>query len=100
MKLIDVRTADGSRHFACLRRTATWQAVGGHLALLPGAEVLNFIVHGVAEAWLDFAYHQHRFSIRQHGEECWFSVRDPQCSDLRLYQVAAHFEALLGDSPQ
>ena len=96
MKLIDVRTSDGSRQFVCLPNSATRQALREHVALLPGLEVVNFVAEGRAEAWLAFTYFGHRFAVRNGGGEFCFFVSDPRCSDLILYQVAAHCEQLLG----
>jgi len=99
MKLIDRRTIDGSRHFVCLPRSASWQALCEHVALLPGLEIVNFVADGPAEAWLGFTYRGHRFAVRHEGQEFHFFVDDPRCSDLSLYQVAAHCEGLLGNPP-
>jgi hypothetical protein len=46
-------------------------------------------------AWVDFRFRGHRFLMNIHdGHYCLF-VRNPQCSDLVLYQVGCHFEKLL-----
>jgi hypothetical protein len=98
MQLIDRRTDDGSRHFAVLPKTCTWQALCEHLLLLQGAEIANFVAAGVAEAWIDFTYQGHRFWVNEQGGKFSFLVRDPQCPDLILYQVASHCEALVGSA--
>jgi hypothetical protein len=98
MQIIDERTQDGSRHFVCLPQAATWTAICQHTLLLPGAEMVNFVGDGLALAWLDFEFRQHRFLIKiQDGQFCLF-VRDPQCPDLTLCQVGYHFERLLGET--
>ena len=98
MRLIDERTPDGSRHFACLPQAATWAAVCDHVLLLPDAEMINFVGEGLAQAWLDFRFRRHRFLINARDGRFRLFVRDPQCPDLILYQVGYHFERLLGEA--
>jgi len=90
MRLIDVRTEDGSREFACLRKEATWQALHEHLGDLPGVTVHSFVAEGVAEPWMEFTFRDHRFLVHERDGHWWLCVRDPQCPDLLLYQVASH----------
>jgi hypothetical protein len=96
MRLIDLRTADGSRQFARLPKAAAWDTLREHFARLPGLEIINFVVERVPTPWLDFIYRGHRFTVRDAGEEVWLMVADPQCSDVLLYETAAHCEQLLG----
>lgn len=95
MKLIDQRTADGSRHFAHLPQAASWTALRDRVALLPDAQLLNFVSERVAHGWLDFSFRQHRFLINARKGQFHLFVDDPQCPDLILFQVASHFETLL-----
>jgi hypothetical protein len=96
MKLIDERTPDGSRHFAELPKTASWKAVHDCVLLLGSANVINYIDEGIASPWLDFSFRGHRFLIHSHENCLRLYVRDPQCSDLILYEVGIHLERLLG----
>jgi hypothetical protein len=98
MQLIDRRTEDGSRHFANLPEACTWQALCEHILLLSGTQIANFVAAGLSEAWIDFTYQGHRFSVRHEGGRFCFFVRDPQCPDLSLYRVASHCEDLLGST--
>ncbi len=97
MRLFDVRTADGSRQFARLRRTADWEALRDHLALLPGVRIVSLVGGRAPAPWLDFTYCGHRFTIRDAGTKLSLIVADPQCSDVILYAVAAHCAQLLGN---
>jgi len=97
-RLIDHRTEDGSRHFTSLPKSGTWEALCEHLLLLSGTEIANFVVTGETEAWIDFTYQGHRFSVNHREGKFCFCVRDPQCPDLTLYQVASHCEKLLGSA--
>lgn len=96
MKLIDERTPDGSRQFARLPKVAPWEIVRDHILLLGNARVVNFIGDEVAKPWFDFTFRGHRFLIHSHGNQFRLYVRDPQCSDLILYEVGVHLERLLG----
>lgn len=95
MVLIDRRTEDGSRHFASLPKICTWHALCERILLLPGAEITDFVAGGERADRIGFTYIGHRFSVRDESGQFCFSVRDPQCPDLKLYQVAAHCEELL-----
>jgi hypothetical protein len=97
MKLIDERTPDGSRYFAELPKIAPWETVRDHVLLLGSAKVVNYVADGPAQPWLDFTFRGHRFLLHSHENRLRLFVRDPQCSDLILYEVGVHFERLLGD---
>ena len=97
MKLIDERTPDGSRHFARLPRIAPWKVVRDHVLSLGSARVVNDVGEGPAEPWLDFTFRGHRFLIHCHENQFRLTVRDPQCSDLLLFQVGLHFQRLLNE---
>ncbi len=97
MKLIDERTPDGSRHFAKLPKIAPWETVRDHVLLLGIARVVNYVGDGPGQPWLDFTFRGHRFLIHCHENQLRLFVRDPQCSDLILYEVGLHFERLLGE---
>ena len=97
MKLIDERASDGSRHFAKLPKISPWEVVRDHVLLLGSAKVVNYIDEGIASPWLDFTFRGHRFLIHCHENQLRLFVRDPQCSDLILYEVGTHFERLLGE---
>ena len=94
MVLIDVRTSDGSRHFARLPARVTWEALRDHVSLLSGAELTNLVTDHGGRPWMDFAHQGHRFSVKGHDGRFHFVVRDPLCPDVLLYQVASHFEQL------
>lgn len=96
MILIDIRTDDGSRHFASLPGSAGWDALRDQILLLPDAKIVEFVTNKVAQGRIDFTYGGHLFSVTGHGGEFRFFVRDPQCSDVHLYRVGSHCEQLLG----
>jgi hypothetical protein len=86
---------DGSRHFASLPATHDWFAVRDHVRSLPGARLTDFVCDGVTEAWIDFGYASHRFSINDQAGEYLFFVTDPACSDGVLRAVVDHWAGLL-----
>jgi hypothetical protein len=92
---------DGSRHFVGLPETydvehPEWHRLHAHAGRLAGATVTGFMTDDVTEAWLDFTYREHAFSVNNQQGEWWFFVADPACPDEILHAVAAHFETLLG----
>jgi len=97
-KLINIIMNDGSRHFAGLPESIGWEELRNHIERLAGAQVTDFISDNVTEAWIDFTYRGHRFSINNQFGEYWFFVVDPQCSDEILQAVLVHCESVLGEA--
>jgi hypothetical protein len=95
--LINMSMCDGSRHFGDLPQTAMWSDVCEHVRKLPGADLTGFVSDFITEAWIDFTYKGHEFSINDQYGDYWFFVRDPACPDETLLDVLAHFRLLLGD---
>jgi hypothetical protein len=98
--LVDMRMADDSRYFGGLPETydaerPQWDALREHVLLLAGAEPTGFATDRVTEAWIDFAYCGHAFSINNQHGEWWFFVSDPACPDDVMGEVLDHFEGLL-----
>ncbi len=96
IRLFDLRMHDGSRHFAGLPMSTLWYEVRDHVETLDGAVLTGFVTDHVTEAWIDFAYEGHQFSINDQHGEYWFFVKDPACPDAVLLPVLRHFERLLG----
>lgn len=96
VSILDLRMADGSRHFGDLPATQDWFAVRAHVAALPGAVLTEFVCDGVTEAWIDFNFRGQHFSMNDQMGEYWFFVRDPGCPDEILALVLTHFSLLLG----
>lgn len=93
--LINLIMHDGSRHFGDLPQTALWYAVRDHVVRLPGAALTGFVTDDVTEAWIDFTYRGHAFSINDQFGDYWFFVKDPACPDDVLSEVLSHFAKLL-----
>lgn len=94
----DFRNADGSRHFLSLPDTRkNWYEIRDHINKLNGASLTDFITDNVTEAWIDFEFEYHKFSINDQMGEYWFMVEDPNCPDNVLQKVAMHFKPLLGE---
>ena len=96
---------DGSRHFGDLPENYSvedpeWHRLREHVRLLPGARITGFLTDDVTEAWIDFTYQGHRFSINNQLDDWWFFVDDPRCPDAILDRVLAHFATLLAPRDQ
>lgn len=87
---------DGPRKFAELPQTRLWHDLLDHLQMLQGAIVTDFVTDGITEAWIDFTFRGHSFSINDQFGNYWFFVNDPTCPDETLTSVVTHFERLLG----
>src|SRR5262245_66356926 len=95
-----MKMADGSRHFGDLPETydvqsPEWHRLKDHVDKLTGAKLTSFITDDVTEAWIDFAFEGHAFSINNQHGQWWFFVKDPACPDATLLAVLDHFEPLL-----
>ncbi len=93
--LYDLIMPDGSRHFGDLPQTMLWYAVRDHVEQLPGATLTGFVTDDVTEAWIDFSYQGHAFSINDQLGDYWFFVNDPACPDSLLRDVLDHFAQVL-----
>lgn len=95
--IFDLRAADGSRHFACLPQTQMWTKVRDHIDSLSGAVLTTFVCDNITEAWIDFTYRDHNFTINDQYGEYWFFVQDPVCPNEILDEVVQHFRLLLNE---
>jgi hypothetical protein len=86
---------DGSRHFGGLPQTILWHDLRDHIGSLDGAKVTGFITDNITEAWIDFSYREHRFSVNDQFGEYWFFVENPNCPDEILEAVLRHCELVL-----
>ncbi len=89
---------DGSRYFGDLPQTVLWEEMRDHIATMPGAIVTGFVCDYVLEAWIDFTYAGHAFSVNDQYGDYWFFVDDPACPEHLLVDVLDHCETLLGSS--
>jgi hypothetical protein len=99
-RLFDMGMPDGSRHFGALAECSDashpeWERIRDAVPRLSGAHLSGFVTDHVTEAWIDFDFRSHRFSINNQNGEWWFFVDDPTCADEVLLAVLDHFEATL-----
>jgi hypothetical protein len=99
ISLLDIRAHDGSRQFASQPQTRVWYDVRDHVSSLVGAILTSFVCDNVTEAWIDFTYGGHSFTINDQFGEYWFFVNDPKCPDEPLTAVASRFARILKPSP-
>ena len=95
-RLYSIIMHDGSRHFGDLPQTVLWHGLRDHIEGLEGAVVTGFVTDEVTEAWIDFSYRGHEFSVNDQNGEYWFFVQDPECPDEILEAVLSHCKLLLG----
>ena len=96
-EIYDMRMRDGSRHFASLPETASWHALRAHVERLEGVSDTGLITDEVTEAWVDFRYRGHAFSVNNQSGDYWFFVEDPACPGEVLEAVLSHCKLLLGE---
>lgn len=98
IKLFNLTMHDGSRHFGDLPQTVLWYDLHDHTTQMPGAVLTGFITDHVTEAWIDFTYGGHQFSVNDQYGDYWFFVEDPECPDHLMIEVLEYCEKLLGSS--
>ena len=86
---------DGSRQFGDLPHTVSWYKLRNHIEKLRGAVITGFLTDDITEAWIDFSYSSHSFSLNNQLGDYWFFVDNPQCPDDVLQKVLSHCESLL-----
>jgi hypothetical protein len=95
---LDIRMHDGSRHFAELPQTVSWDRLFKHIKKLSGVTDANLLTDNVTEAWIDFSYRGHQFSVNNQFGNYWLFVQDPDCPVEVLEAVVSHCKVLLGES--
>ena len=98
IRLFSMIMHDGSRHFGDLPQTVLWYDLRDHIQHMPGAVLTGFITDHVLEAWIDFTYAGHTFSVNDQYGDYWSSFDDPACPDHVLIDVLTYCEKLLGPS--
>jgi hypothetical protein len=90
--LLDTRMKDGSRKFGEMPQRALSEEMRDHALRLRGATLTRFVCDGVTEAWIDFTFGGHAFSINDQLGDYWFFVAAPACPEVLLREVLDHFE--------
>jgi hypothetical protein len=98
--LVDLRMNDGSRHFGALPETydsvhPQWHRLRAHLLATPGIIETGFATDDVTEAWVDFQFQGHHFTLNNQLGEWLFFVKDPACPDDVLLEVLRCCECVL-----
>jgi len=96
VSLIHMIMNDGSRHFGDLPQTVLWYQLRDHISHLDGATVTNFVTDGITEAWINFSYRGHKFSVNDQFGDYWFFVEHPECPDEILESILNHCQVPLG----
>ena len=94
-QLFNMIMVDGSRHFGELPQTVLWYDLRDHIEKLEGAAITDFLTDHVTEAWIDFTYRDHEFSVNDQMGNYWFFVKDPKCPDDILSAVLSHCSSVL-----
>jgi hypothetical protein len=89
---------DGSRHFAELPQTASWDRLLKHIEKLKGVTDTSLLTDNVTEAWIDFSYQGHQFSANNQFGNYLFFVQDSECPSEVLEAVLSHCKVLLEES--
>ncbi|QDT57072.1 hypothetical protein Pan44_51370 [Caulifigura coniformis] len=93
-KIVDLRMKDGSRQFADVPERVLPGQLRKIIAKLPGVEIVSFIASvAEIEAWIEFRYRDYDFAINNQNVEYWLFVRQPECPEEILREVALHCDA-------
>jgi hypothetical protein len=87
--IFDVRIRDGSRQFADVPERVLPSRMRMIIARLPGAEVVSFTASvAEIEAWIEFRFRGFDFAVNNQNNEFWLFVRQPECPEEILREVA------------
>jgi hypothetical protein len=93
-KIFDIRMKDGSRQFADVPERILPGQLRKVIARLPGSEIVSFMASvGEIEAWIDFQFRGFDFAVNNQNCEYWLFVRQPECPEEVLREVAVHCDA-------
>lgn len=94
LKIFDIRMKDGSRQFADVPERVLPSQMRKIIAKLSGVEIQNFLASvGEIEAWIEFRFRGFDFAVNNQNCEYWLFVRQPECPDEILREVATHCAA-------
>ena len=97
LELTNVTMSDGSRWFLSLPFSVSWYELRDHGSVLPGGQLTGFLTDHVTEAWIDFSYRAHAFTIHTVMGEFWFFAENSTCDDEILVEIAEHFGPLCSE---
>lgn len=86
---------DGARHFVDMPEVIFFDDLYEHAEKLAGAAINEFETDGVVEMWLAFEFRGHEFFINNQLGDYRFFVKDPDCPEEILLEIADHFRKLL-----
>lgn len=93
-EIFDVRMKNGSRQFADIPEIVLPSRMWTIIARLPGTEMKSFLASvGEIEAWIEFRYRGFDFTVNNQNREYWLFVRQPECPEEILREVAGHCAA-------
>jgi hypothetical protein len=95
IKLLDIRSKDGSRQFFDLQKSISWDDLIIHLKKLDQLEIKEFLPSPDLGSWLDFSFKKFEFSVNEQIGMYWFFVENSSCPDEVLYQLAEHLSAII-----
>jgi hypothetical protein len=90
MKFLNNIMHDGSRQFLALPQSKSWEGLFVWIKGYMGVTDSVLLSDGVTEAWIDFEYKGQTISVNNQFGEYWFFVKNPECSDLVLSEIANH----------
>lgn len=99
-KIFSFIMPDGSRNFADWPETFSWEILREYLTNLDGIEINGFLTDHVTEAWIDFSYRGHKFSINNQNGNYLFFVDNPNCADEILLEIIRQCEKMLADKAE
>jgi len=98
IQLLNRTTNDGSRWFAELPESRSFDALRDHLRALHGVRITEFLTDHVTEAWIDFTFRHHTFTINNQYGDYWLFVREPSRPDDILSEVVSHCQPFLHEN--
>jgi hypothetical protein len=92
--ITDLHMHDGSRHFLSLPESILPCALVERMRANPEFQMTGFL-EGALEAWIDFEFQGHKFSVNNQFGEFWFFVADAACPVDLLTEIQRRFAGFL-----
>ena len=79
--LLNFKANDNIRNFYAFPFHIDWYKINDRLNSISDIEVNDFITDGIIEAWIDFTYKNHKFSINNQFSEYWLFDNSGECEE-------------------
>ena len=89
---------EDTRHFVDFPEVIFFDEFADHVEELPGAEIIRYEADGTIGIWVEFTYSENTFYVTNKFGDYQFYVKDKECPDFILLEIADHFRRILEEN--